>query len=223
MGVGRLTKQNQELQALNDAMLKILKDAVRKAKIREQVPLTEQVATLDITSMDYEGTVTEEEHLQMELLTNDLKSILERGLGIDARVYRRNVVVIDLALIPEYVDVTQVYELPDTYIETYPGLNGLNDYISDANVEASIVTLKSRDGQRNNIDVYNKYYKPVGLTRDYTLPDKVIYRVDAVQNFPKLQLLPNTPQVNLEGLFKVKAPAKLFGMSLRQSQKPKEG
>ncbi|VFR11710.1 hypothetical protein SPFM8_00078 [Salmonella phage SPFM8] len=51
----------------------------------------------------------------------------------------------------------------------------------------------------------------------------MIYRVDAVQNFPKLQRLPNTPQVNLEGLFKVKAPYTLFGMSLRQSQKPKEG
>ncbi|VFR11711.1 hypothetical protein SPFM8_00079 [Salmonella phage SPFM8] len=158
--------QNQELQALNDAMLKILKDNGRKAKIREQVPLTEQVATLTNTSMDYEGTVTEEEHLQMEAVTNDLKSILERGLGIDARVDIRNVVVIDLALIPEYVDVTLLYELPDTYIETYPGLNGLNYSISDANVEASIVTLKSRDGQVNNIDVYNKYYKPVGLTRD---------------------------------------------------------
>ncbi|VFR13109.1 hypothetical protein SPFM12_00079 [Salmonella phage SPFM12] len=36
------------------------------------------------------------------------------------------------------------------------------------------------------------------------------------------QLLPNTPQVNLEGLFNVSWPAKLFGMSLRQSQKPKE-
>ncbi|VFR13110.1 hypothetical protein SPFM12_00080 [Salmonella phage SPFM12] len=71
--------------------------------------------------------------------------------------------------------------MPDTYIETYPGLLTRDDYISDANVEASIVTLNFPKLQRNNIDVYNKYYKPVGVKAPYTLPDKVIYRVDAVQ------------------------------------------
>ncbi|VFR13111.1 hypothetical protein SPFM12_00081 [Salmonella phage SPFM12] len=82
-------------------MLNLQMEAVRKAKIREQVPLTEHDARVDITSMDYEGTVTEEEHVDVTLLTNDLKSILERGLGMNGLNYRRNVVVIDLALIPE--------------------------------------------------------------------------------------------------------------------------
>ncbi|VFR14634.1 hypothetical protein SPFM20_00072 [Salmonella phage SPFM20] len=204
-------------------MLKILKDNGLTNKIREQVPLTEQVATLTKQNQDYEGTVTEEEHLQMEAVRKALKSILERGLGIDARVDITSMVVIDLALIPEYVDVTLLTNEPDTYIETYPGLNGLNYRRNVANVEASIVTLKSRDGQVYEFDVYNKYYKPVGLTRDDYISDKVIYRVDAVQNFPKLQRNNITPQVNLEGLFKVKAPYTLPEMSLRQSQKPKEG
>ncbi|VFR12342.1 hypothetical protein SPFM10_00079 [Salmonella phage SPFM10] len=132
-------------------------EAVRKAKIREQVPGLGIDARVDITSMDYEGTVTIPEYVDVTLLTNDLKSILERYPGLNGLNYRRNVVVIDLAFVTLKSRDGQVYELPDTYIETKPVGLTRDDYISDANVEASIAVQNFPKLQRNNIDVYNKY------------------------------------------------------------------
>ncbi|VFR12005.1 hypothetical protein SPFM9_00076 [Salmonella phage SPFM9] len=152
-------------------------EAVRKAKIREQVRGLGIDARVDITSMDYEGTVLIPEYVDVTLLTNDLKSILETYPGLNGLNYRRNVVVIDLAIVTLKSRDGQVYELPDTYIDYKPVGLTRDDYISDANVEASDAVQNFPKLQRNNIDVYNKYEGLFKVKAPYTLPDKVIYRV----------------------------------------------
>ncbi|VFR10821.1 hypothetical protein SPFM15_00076 [Salmonella phage SPFM15] len=159
----------------------------------------------------------------MEAVRKAKIRVLERGLGIDARVDITSMDYEDLALIPEYVDVTLLTNDLKSNIETYPGLNGLNYRRNVVVIEASIVTLKSRDGQVYELPDTYKYYKPVGLTRDDYISDANVDRVDAVQNFPKLQRNNIDVYINLEGLFKVKAPYTLPDKVIWQSQKPKEG